>query len=308
MNRHLLTMDALSATEILHLISIANQYNMRLLNGAKVEPCLQQRFLVSLFFENSTRTRNSFQIAAQRLGCHVVSVDSNASSLKKGETLVDTLLTYEAMGIDFIVLRHPTSNIFDTLSPTLLKRAHLINAGDGMHEHPTQTLTDLFTLHQYQPEFTNLKIAIVGDIKHSRVANSLIRGLIKMNVQSIHLVAPDCLQIATEHYSQNDKLKKFHLLEQGLESVDFIFVLRLQKERMDTEIANQLIDYPNKYQITASRLARLPAHVKVMHAGPINRGIEIEDSVADGKQSLILEQVRNSISIRMAVLGELIKI
>ena len=302
--RHLLSIDALSQQDIFELIDLANVYLSKIETGRLEETPLQHQFLLNLFFESSTRTRNTFEIAATRLGANVLDANTKTSAIVKGESLADTLLTYEAMGVNYMVIRHQTPQILDNLVPHLLKSAQVINAGDGNNEHPSQTLLDLMTIKKHHDDFSKLKIAILGDLKHSRVANSLIKGLCKVNAKNINLVSPEPLALDSlpNIADSATKVSAFYEASKGLSNADVIFVLRLQKERMSTDVADQLIDYPSKFQLTQELLAHAKPDALVMHAGPINRAIEIAGDVADSPRSLILEQVRNSIPMRMAIL------
>lgn len=252
--------------------------------------------VASLFYENSTRTKVSFELAAKQLNMKHITVDLTSSSEHKGEALLDTLKILHAMGIQYFIFRHKQENLIQTLSNEL-KTASFINAGDGMHAHPTQTLLDLLTIKENKQQFDGLKVVISGDIKHSRVANSLIAGLSIMGVSDICLSTPDFfLPVKLDNTVLEPQLDK------ALEGADVVVSLRVQKERIRGNVDNELDSYRKAYQLTDTLLSKAKQDAIVMHPGPMNRGIEITSAVADGPQSVIFQQVSNGVFVRMAVL------
>ena len=264
--------------------------------SVKKVPALRGRTVCTLFFENSTRTRTSFELAAKRLSADTIGFSVATSSVKKGETLIDTARTIEAMGADIIVMRHGDSG-----APHILSRrisASVINAGDGTHEHPTQGLLDAYTILEKKGHFEGLKVSIVGDILHSRVARSNIHALTKLGAE-VTVVGPSTLVPET--------LRQFgvricHDLMDGIRDADVINILRIQRERMDSNFFPSIREYHLLYGITQQRLKACKPDVMIMHPGPINRGVEIDQEVADGPHSVINEQVTNGVAVRMAVL------
>ena len=300
---HLLTMQSLDAEKITYLLDRAEYFLKNVLSKNGVLDVLRGKVIANLFFEPSTRTRNSFEIAEHRLGAIVLSPGMNQSSTLKGELLIDTLHNLEAMGVVLFVIRHPDNNLAQFLAAELHSKVTIINAGDGSNEHPTQTLLDLMTIRQSFKDFSKLSIAIVGDAKHSRVARSLISGLQTMNVPDIRVITPKNLAF---NNTQDSKISIFHDLDTGLKEVDIIYTLRIQKERMAaSEHPNDDL-YFKHFGITQERLTLAKPNAIVMHPGPMNRGIEIESTVADGPQSVILQQTRNSVAVRMAVIETLL--
>jgi aspartate carbamoyltransferase catalytic subunit len=262
----------------------------------KKVPTLQGKTVVNLFFESSTRTRISFELAEKRLSADSVNFSSSTSSVKKGETLLDTARNIEAMKIDMVVIRHQSPG-----APNFLARnldANIINAGDGAHEHPTQALLDMMTLLEKHETLEGLRVAIIGDISHSRVALSNIHGLLKMGAK-VTLCGPATL-IPRE--IERLGVDVCYHVDEVLEKVDVINVLRIQLERQDSGLFPSLREYHNYFGITKDRLDRLSQPITIMHPGPINRGVEIASDVADSEHSLILNQVTNGVAIRMAVL------
>lgn len=255
-----------------------------------------KQYIANLFYENSTRTRVSFEVAANQLGMKVINFDALSSSEQKGEEILDTLKTLHAMGIHCFVVRHSKEGLVRELSNEL-KTAAFINAGDGTACHPTQTLTDLFTILQEKSLSSKLRVVILGDIKHSRVANSLISGLSMMGINDICLSAPSVFMP-----ENTSGLQVEENINKALDGADVIVTLRVQKERIKSTLDNMFAEYSKLYCLDENKLAKAKSDVIVMHPGPMNRGIEIASSVADGKHSVILKQVRNSIFVRMAVL------
>ncbi len=267
----------------------------------KKSKMLDDMSVANLFFEPSTRTRNTFEIAAMRSSANVINVDLANSALKKNEALMDTMQTLKAMQIDMFVIRHKQSGLPHHIAQNI-KGVSIINAGDGINAHPTQALLDMLSIRQRKPNFENLSVAIVGDITHSRVAHSDIQALKTLGTTDIRLIAPEGLQ----HESSRCKsVKCLNNIDEGLKDCDVIIVLRLQKERMiEAEIPNEQ-EYFDHYGLTPERLALAKKDCLVMHPGPINRGVEIDSAVADCPQSIILQQVTNGIAVRMAVMQTL---
>jgi len=299
--RHLLTLDGLPRANLLALLEHAQQFAA----GEPPALSLAGEAVCTLFFEPSTRTRLSFQRAAQRLGADVLGFDAATSSTTKGETALDTLKNIEAMGVRGFVIRHGSNGAVAELAAHASPGTVLINAGDGCHAHPTQGLLDMLTLRQAKgDDFSALKVLIVGDVRHSRVARSDLHALRTLGCGEIRICAPDTL------LPEDDTLAGCvvsHDLDTTVEGVDAILLLRLQRERMDEGLVPSLAAYHADYGLTATRLRRAASDAAVLHPGPINRGVEITDEVADGPQSWILRQVSNGVAARMAVLESLLK-
>lgn len=298
--RHLLDIESLPIEAIHSILQTAQkslEKPLSIKNLAAKEVC-------NAFFEASTRTRCSFEIAAKRLGLNVINFDVKTSSTMKGESLLDTFQALSAMGIDAFVVRHSESGVPQFLADNLPATASIINAGDGHHAHPTQALLDVFTIQQHKPNISNLSIAIVGDISHSRVARSQVALLRKLGVSDIRLIAPSGL-IPTD--LEGASLTHFTKLNQGIEEADVIIALRIQQERMqNTEIPN-FTEYFQQYGIKPENLLHAKKDAIVLHPGPINREIDIASVVADGPQSVILQQITNGVAIRMAILALLLE-
>lgn len=298
--KHLLSSEDLTREEIITLLDTATR--MAELSGAKKLPTLRGFTVVNLFFEDSTRTRISFEAAAKRLSADVINFSAKGSSVSKGESLKDTALTLQAMGADAIVVRHPASGSAYRLANAGWISGSVINAGDGTHQHPTQSLLDAYTLRNHFGEIGGdlggKEIAIVGDILHSRVARSNIFLLSSLGAR-VHVIAPPTLlPIGVETWPCSVHLN----LDDVLPKLDAIMMLRIQSERMSDSYFPSELEYSKRYGLDARRLALLPEHAIVMHPGPMNRGLEISATVADSKQSVIVEQVANGVLIRMAVL------
>lgn len=301
--RHLTTLEHLPRSTIERLLDRAERLRDACAHGTRKLDVLAGRTVLTLFFEPSTRTRTSFELAARRLGADVVNLDIDLSSARKGEELVDTLHTLEAMHLDAIIVRHSQAGTPDALVRLAMSGVSVINAGDGEHAHPTQGLLDALTIRQHLPDFASLKVTICGDIKHSRVARSDLHALATLGVGEIRLCAPEAMLPASGEFTQARRLSDF---DEAIENVDAIIMLRLQKERMAaTELPNEAAYY-DRYGLSPQRLALAAKGCLVMHPGPINRGIEIASAVADGPQSRILEQVSNGVFVRMAVLDEVL--
>lgn len=296
--KHLLTMEQLTADQIDQILNKAETF---IQPDGRIEseyPFLQGKTVANLFFEPSTRTRTTFELAAKKLGAEVINLDIETSSAQKGESIKDTFLTMLAMQCDAVVIRHPEEGIAEYVA-SLADNISILNAGDGAHAHPTQALLDLLTIRRHKDKFENLSVAIVGDILHSRVARSQIAGLKAVGVKDIRVVAPAEL---LPNNAESFGVKLFHDLDQGLSGVDVIITLRLQYERMKSDLIKSEQDYFNQYGIKSDTLKLAKPDAIVMHPGPINREVEISSDVADGAQSLILKQVTYGLAVRMAVL------
>ena len=298
--KHFLTTEGLG-TEILNQIldtaeSFAN------INEKKVKkvPLLRGKTIVNLFFEASTRTRTTFELAAKRLSADVLNINISTSATSKGETLLDTLQNIQAMHCDMFVVRHGDSGAAHYIANNVAANISVINAGDGSHAHPTQAMLDMFTIRRNKgANFGNLRVAIVGDILHSRVARSQIHALNTLNTGDVRVIAPKTLlPVGIEDMGVN----VFHDLEAGIKDADVVIMLRLQKERMQGALLPSEQEYFQLYGLTEERLQTAKSDAIVMHPGPINRGVEIDSNVADGPRSVILDQVSYGISVRMAVM------
>jgi aspartate carbamoyltransferase catalytic subunit len=295
-SKDLLGIKELTPDEINLILDTASGFKDVLSRDIKKVPALRGKTVVNLFFEPSTRTRTSFELAAKRLSTDVINFSVSTSSVLKGETLKDTALTIQALGADFVVVRHNSAGVPYFLSKLL--KASVINAGDGANEHPTQALLDLFTIRSYKKKIKGLSVAIIGDIAHSRVARSNIYGLTKLGA-NVRLIAPPTLiPMGIEKLG----VEVFKSIEEGIKNVDVIMPLRLQLERQGKGFIPSLEEYFNLYGLTSERLSFAKDDAIVMHPGPMNRGVEIASDVAEGAQSVILEQVTNGLAIRMAVL------
>lgn len=293
--KHLLDINELSQDDVNRLLQRAMSYKQKT-NFS----CCSSFPLATLFYENSTRTRVSFELAAKQLGMPVVSLDLQTSSEKKGEIIDDTFQTLKAMGFRVFVIRHKTDGLPAMLAERYGDGVHIVNAGDGQHAHPTQALLDLMTILEHKPDLHQLKIAIVGDVRHSRVANSWQHLCALMGVGELVLVSPEHWQSTHVYYGHETTS-----LEEGLSGADVIICLRVQHERLqDTEQLDQTA-YRRHYALTTTSLAYAKTDAIVMHPGPMNRGVEIDSEVADGAQSVILQQVKNGVYMRMSVLEDL---
>ena len=294
--KHLITLEELSLTEIDQIHATAVAFKRTLSRSVKKVPALRGKTLVNFFVEPSTRTRTSFEVAAMRLSADVVNISATASSLQKGETLKDTALNLQALRADIIVLRHSSPGSSKFLAERL--DSSIINAGDGAHEHPTQGLLDIFTIREKFGKIEGLNIAIVGDILFSRVARSNIFGLLKLGAK-VTLVGPSTL---VPKRFEKLGVRVSHRIDEILAEADGVNLLRIQHERQRKEYFPGLGEYVALFGLTKARAEKLKPSCLIMHPGPINRGVEIDSEVADGKQSVILEQVTNGIAVRMAVL------
>jgi aspartate carbamoyltransferase catalytic subunit len=294
--KDLLGMRDLSVEEVTLILETADSFKEVSGRDIKKVPTLRGKTVVNLFFEPSTRTRTSFELAAKRLSADVINFTTSTSSMVKGETLLDTANNIQAMRADFIVLRHPAAGAPHILARAL--QAAVINAGDGGHEHPTQALLDLFTLREKKREFRGLRVAIIGDISHSRVARSNIFALTKLGAEVRIAGPPTMIPRDIEHLG----VSVFYNLDEALAGVDVIMMLRLQLERQGIALFPGIREYATCYGLTPERLRMASPDALVMHPGPINRGVEISAEVADSVSSVILDQVTNGVAVRMAVL------
>lgn len=294
--RHLLDLESLSAEEIVTILDTAESlYTAYTAAGQKLS-LLNGRTIANLFYENSTRTRNSFSLAAKRLGADTVEFASSSSSVSKGETYIDTAKTIEAMGVDAVVTRHATPGTSHLLAQHL--NCSVLNAGDGPHEHPTQGLLDILTIRQHRPNFKDLTVALVGDIAHSRTARSNIWGLKKLGA---HVIVCGPATLVSRKW-ESLGVEVAHNLDKILHRCDVLNLLRIQFERQDTRPFPSVREYALLYAMNSERMKNSKPNILIMAPGPINRGVEITPEVADGPHSVILEQVTNGIAIRMAVL------
>jgi aspartate carbamoyltransferase catalytic subunit len=298
--KHLLTLDNLPRADLETLLDRAQTFA----DGAQAPQALSGIAVCTLFFEPSTRTRLSFQLAAQRLGAHVLGFDASTSSATKGETDLDTFRTIEAMGVRGFVVRHKVDGAVAALAEAAQPGVALLNAGDGRSAHPTQGLLDMLTLRQAKgKDFSRLKVLIVGDVKHSRVARSDLHALRALGAGEIRVCGPASLLPDDGTLQGCTVTGDF---DAALDGVDAVMMLRIQRERMEDGMIASLDEYHRDYGLTAARLRRAAADAVVMHPGPMNRGMEITDEVADGPQSLVLRQVANGVNVRMAVLETLL--
>lgn len=298
--KHFLGIEGLSRNLLIEILDVAASFFNVNQKTVKKVPLLRGKTIANLFFEPSTRTRTTFELAAKRLSADVLNFNITASSTSKGETLVDMLRNLEAMHCDMFVVRHSEGGAALFMAQHVSPTVHIINAGDGQHEHPTQAMLDVYTIREYKGDFAPLKVAIVGDILHSRVARSEIHALRTLGVAEIRLIAPKTL---LPRHIESLGVKTFNNLQQGLQDVDVVMMLRLQRERMQSALLPSEHEYFQYYGLTDAILEHTHPDAIVMHPGPINRGVEIASSVADGSRSVILPQVSNGIAIRMAVMA-----
>ena len=300
---HLLTTEGLKEDLIFKIFNLADSFLNINNRDIKNVPLLRGKTVCNLFFENSTRTRTTFEIAAKRLSADVINLDIPSSSQSKGESVLDTIDNLIAMGADIFIIRHSQSGIPEKIAKHVGPNVHIINAGDGHHAHPTQGLLDVFTIKKFKENFKLLSTAIVGDIKHSRVARSEIFALSALGVPDIRLIGPKNLMPDNIKVSN---IKIFDSMEKGLKDVDVIMMLRIQKERMTGDNIPSEEDYFTNFGLRKKHLGLSKKDAIVMHPGPMNRGVEIDSEVADSDQSVILSQVTFGIAIRMAVMAMLI--
>ena len=294
--KHLLGLRELSVEEITHILDTAKGFEQISTRSVKKAPPLRGKVVVNLFFEDSTRTRNSFALAASRLSADIIEFTKKTSSVSKGETLLDTAKNLEAMGIDIVVIRHSAGGVPKFLSRSI--NACVVNAGDGFCEHPTQGLLDVYTIRKIKGTLDGLKIGIVGDIGHSRVARSDMWAMTKLGAEVIFVGPPTLMPAQVSRLP----VSVSYSLDEVIEKVDVINMLRIQFERLGGNPFPSIREYSHYFGLTVERMKRAKPDILVMHPGPINRGLEMESEVADGRHSVILEQVKNGLAVRMAVL------
>jgi aspartate carbamoyltransferase catalytic subunit len=300
--KHLLTTEGLSAELIRHILDTADQFVSVGERDVKKVPLLRGKTIFNVFFENSTRTRTTFEIAAKRLSADVINLNVGASSTNKGETLLDTVWNLQAMDADMFVVRHSQSGAPHLIARHVKPGVAVINAGDGRHAHPTQGLLDVYTIRHYKKDFSALTVAIVGDVLHSRVARSQIHALKTLGVPDLRVIAPKTLvPAAVERLG----VRVYSDMAEGLKGCDVVIMLRLQNERMNGALLPSAGEFFKCYGLTADKLAAAKSDAIVMHPGPMNRGVEIDSPVADGPQSVIMPQVTFGIAVRMAVMSML---
>jgi aspartate carbamoyltransferase catalytic subunit len=298
--RHLLTIEGLGPEWVTRILDTAENFMSVTDREVKKVPLLRGRTVVNLFFESSTRTRTTFELAAKRLSADVLNLNISTSAATKGESLLNTLRNIEAMQADMFVVRHDKSGAAHFIARHVAPHVSVLNAGDGRHAHPTQALLDVFTIRRIKGDFTPLRVAIVGDILHSRVARSQIHALNTLNTGEVRVIAPRTLLPADV---EKLGVRVFHDMREGLRDVDVVIMLRLQRERMEGGLLPTEQEFFRLYGLTEEKLALARPDAIVMHPGPANRGVEIDSRVADGPQSVILQQVSNGIAVRMAVMA-----
>ncbi len=297
--KHLLGIRELDASEITHLLDTAETFRDISQREIKKVPALRGRTVINLFFEPSTRTRTSFEIAAKRLSADAVNISVSTSSVSKGETLLDTARNLEAMSPDCIVVRHSMAGAPQQLAK--MGNSPIVNAGDGSHEHPTQALLDALTIREHKGKIENLKVAIIGDVLHSRVARSNVHLLTKLGA-SVSVAGPGTL-VPTEFAELVDQgLRVEKGIQDAIDGADVVMILRIQRERQDDAFFPSMREYAVHYGLQSKHLKLAAEDAIVMHPGPMNRGVEISSEIADGSRSLILDQVTNGVAVRMAVL------
>ena len=298
--KHFLSTEGLPAALLHDIMDRAEQFVTLPAKQQKKAPLLRGKTVMNLFFENSTRTRVTFEIAAQRLGADVINLDIRTSSTAKGESLLDTVRNLEAMNADMFVVRHEHAGTAQFIARYCAPHVSVLNAGDGRHAHPTQAMLDMFTIRQRKGDFAPLKVAIVGDIMHSRVARSQIHALTTLATGEVRVIAPKTL---IPQGLEKMGVNVFHSLEEGLPDLDVVIALRQQRERMQSALLPSEREFFKLYGLTEQRLSLVKEDAIIMHPGPINRGVEIESFVADSPRSVIMEQVTNGIAVRMAVMS-----
>lgn len=297
---HLLSTEGLPYDVITHILDTAETFVPLAEREVKKVPILRGKSVFNLFFENSTRTRTTFEIAAKRLSADVYNLNINVSSTSKGETLLDTIANLTAMQADIFVVRHQASGAPYLIAQHVAPHIHVVNAGDGRHAHPTQALLDMYTIRHFKKDFTNLTVAIVGDVLHSRVARSNIHALTTLGVPEIRVIGPQTL-IPGDLTLMGVRI--YHDMNEGLRDVDVVIMLRIQNERMSGAFLPSSHEYFKNYGLTMDKLALAKDEAIVMHPGPMNRGVEIATDVADSPQAVILDQVTFGIAVRMAVMS-----
>ena len=298
--KHFITIEGLSKETLTEILDTAESFASMSEQQVKKVPLLRGKTIVNLFFENSTRTRTTFELAASRLSADVISINIATSATSKGESLLDTIRNLEAMHVDMFIVRHAISGAGHFIAQNTASHISVINAGDGQHAHPTQAMLDMFTIRQHKQDFSQLKVAIIGDILHSRVARSQIQALNTLGTREIRVIAPKTL---LPQQVETLGVTVFKNIEHGLTDTDVIIMLRLQKERMTSALLPSEREYFKCFGLTEERLKLARPDAIVMHPGPINRGVEIASSIADGPQSVILQQVSNGITVRMAIMA-----
>jgi aspartate carbamoyltransferase catalytic subunit len=298
--QHLLTIEGLPREIITHILDTAASFVGVTERDVKKVPLLRGKSVFNLFFENSTRTRTTFEIAAKRLSADVINLNISTSSTTKGERLLDTVDNLTAMHADMFVVRHAQSGAAHMIARHVARHVHVINAGDGRHAHPTQGLLDAYTIRHYKQDFTRLTVAIIGDVLHSRVARSLIHALTTLGTPEVRVIGPKTLMPAGV---EQLGVKVFHDMSAGLRDADVVMMLRLQSERMKGPLLPSAQEFFKSYGLTPEKLALAKPDAIVMHPGPMNRGVEIDSAVADGAHSVILPQVTFGIAVRMAVMS-----
>ena len=298
--KHFLTIDGLPRELLVNILDTAESFAGVGERAVKKVPLLRGKTIVNLFFEPSTRTRTTFELAAKRLSADVLNINASTSSTTKGESLLDTLRTLEAMHCDMFVVRHSQSGAAHFIAQHAAPHISVINGGDGRHAHPTQAMLDMFTIRRHKGDFGSLKVAIVGDVAHSRVARSLIHALTTLGAAQVRIVAPRTL---VPPGLESLGVTVHHHLREGLAGADVVILLRLQNERMQGALLPSSHEYFQYYGVTEEKLAVADPDAIVMHPGPLNRGVEIDSDVADGSRSVILRQVSYGIAIRMAVMS-----
>lgn len=298
--KHLLSIEGLPKRILNQILDTAESFVGVAEREVKKVPILRGKTVCNLFFENSTRTRTTFEIAAKRLSADVITLNVSTSSQSKGETILDTIDNLTAMHADMFVVRHAQSGAAHMIAKHVAPHISVINAGDGRHAHPTQGLLDVFTIRKYKPDMHNLRVAIVGDVLHSRVARSEIHALTTLGVPEVRVIAPKTL---LPQDVEKLGVHVYHDINEGLKDVDVVMMLRLQNERMAGAMLPSAQEYFKTYGLTAEKLAQAKPDAIVMHPGPMNRGVEIDSAVADGSQSVILPQVTYGIAVRMAVMS-----
>lgn len=298
--RHLLTIEGLPREILIKILDTAAPFAEVSKREVKKVPLLRGKSVFNLFFEPSTRTRTTFEIAAKRLSADVLNLNISTSSQTKGESLLDTIDNLSAMHADMFVVRHGSSGAPHFIAQHVAQHIHVINAGDGRHAHPTQGLLDMYTIRHYKKDFTNLTVAVVGDVLHSRVARSQIHALTTLGVPELRVIAPKTLIPA---HVEKMGVRVFHDMRQGIKDVDVVMMLRLQNERMQGALLPSTQEFFKFYGLTPDKLALAKPDAIVMHPGPMNRGVEIDSAVADGTHAVILPQVTFGIAVRMAVMS-----
>lgn len=298
--KHFLTPEGLDRATLTHILDTADSFISVGDKPIKKAPVLRGKTVANLFFENSTRTRTTFELAASRLSADILNLNIATSSATKGESILDTLRNLQAMQCDMFVVRHSDSGAAHFIAQHVAPHISVINAGDGRHAHPTQALLDVYTIRQKKGAFENLTFAIVGDVLHSRVARSEIHALKALGAGEVRVIGPKTL--LPDHF-EDLGVTLYRDINRGLKDVDVVMMLRLQRERMGSALLPSASEYYRHYGLSQERLALIKPDAIIMHPGPTNRGVEIEGIVADGDQSVILDQVTNGIAVRMAVMA-----